>query len=116
MIFAAHQLQEKGQEQNRDLYTMFVDLAKAFGIVSREGLWRIMEKFGCPSKFISLVCQFHNGMLARVLDDGDSSDAFPVTNGVKQGCVLAHMLFSMMFSAMLSDAFCDDEETSIKIR
>ncbi|KAJ1180796.1 hypothetical protein NDU88_006012 [Pleurodeles waltl] len=26
------------------------------------------------------------------------------------------MLFSIMFSAMMSDAFCDDEETSIKIR
>ena len=35
---------------------------------------------------------------------------FPVTNGVKQGCALAPALFSMMFSAMLSDAFqdCDD--------
>ncbi|KAJ1179972.1 hypothetical protein NDU88_005200 [Pleurodeles waltl] len=63
-----------------------------------------------------IVRQFHNGLLTRVLDDGDSSDAFPVSNGVKQGCVLAPMLFSMMFSATLTDAFCDDEETSIKIR
>ncbi|KAJ1160521.1 hypothetical protein NDU88_001023 [Pleurodeles waltl] len=75
-----------------------------------------MKKFGCPGKYISTVGQFHDGMLARVLDDGDFSDAFPVTNGVKQSCVLAPMLFSMMFSAMLSDAFCDDEETSIKVR
>ena len=28
-----------------------------------------------------------------------------VTNGVKQGCVLAPTLFSMMFSAMLMDPF-----------
>lgn len=116
MIFAARQLQEKCQEQNRDLYTTFVDLTKAFDTVSREGLWKIMRKFGCPDKFINMVRQFHDGMLARVLDDGDSSDAFPVTNGVKQGCVLAPTLFSMMFSAMLSDAFCNDEETNIKIR
>ena len=32
---------------------------------------------------------------------------FPVTNGVKQGCVMAPTLFSMMFSAMLTDAFQD---------
>ncbi|KAJ1161989.1 hypothetical protein NDU88_002469 [Pleurodeles waltl] len=75
-----------------------------------------MEKFDCPGKLISMVCHFHNGMLARVLDNGDSSDAFPVTNGVKQGCVLAPTLFSMMFSVMLSDGFCNDEETSIKFR
>ena len=28
-----------------------------------------------------------------------------MTNGVKQGCILASTLFSMMFSAMLTDAF-----------
>ena len=44
-------------------------------------------------------------MLARVLGDGETSEAFPVTNGVKQGCAMALTPFSMMFSAMLSDAF-----------
>uniref|UniRef100_A0A8C5PLD5 Reverse transcriptase n=1 Tax=Leptobrachium leishanense TaxID=445787 RepID=A0A8C5PLD5_9ANUR len=105
MIFAARQLQEKCQEQNRELYTTFVDLTKAFDTVSREGLWRIMSKFGCPDRFILMVRQFHDGMTACVLDDGDASKAFPVTNGVKQGCVLAPTLFSIMFSAMLSEAF-----------
>ncbi|KAI8492323.1 hypothetical protein Bbelb_297760 [Branchiostoma belcheri] len=116
MIFAARQLQEKCQEQNRDLYTTFVDLTKAFDTVNRNGLWRIMGKFGCPSKFINMVRQFHDGMQARVLDAGDSSSAFAVTNGVKQGCVLAPTLFSMMFTAMLSNAFREDDATSIKIR
>ena len=54
---------------------------------------------------IAIVRQFHDGMLARVQNDGEFSDPFPVTNGVKQGCVLASTLFSMMFSAMLTDAF-----------
>ena len=44
-------------------------------------------------------------MQASVQDDGKYSKPFPVTNGVKQGCVLAPFLFSMMFSAMLTDAF-----------
>ena len=66
-----------------------------------------MSKFGCPGKFIQVVRQFHDGMKAQVLDDGESSTPFPFTNGVKQGCVLAPTLFSMMFSAMLTDAFRD---------
>lgn len=110
MIFAARQLQEKCQEQHSDLFVTFVDLTKAFDTVSREGLWKIMEKFGCPSKFITIVRQFHDGMVVKVLDDGDESEAFPVTNGVKQGCVLAPTLFSMVFSAMLTDAFHNYEE------
>ncbi|XP_063597258.1 uncharacterized protein LOC134773939 [Penaeus indicus] len=110
MIFAAHQLQEKCQEQYSDLFVTFVDLTKAFDTVSKDGLWKIMEKFGCPSKFITIVWQFHDGILVKVLDDGDKSEAFPVTNGVKQGCVLAPTLFSMVFSAMLTDAFHDCQD------
>ena len=109
MIFAARQLQEKCQEQNVGLFTTFVDLQKAFDTVSRGGLWKIMAKFGCPAKFITMVRLFHDGMHARVQDDGDYSQPFPVTNGVKQGCVLAPTLFSMVFSAMLTDAFRDGD-------
>ena len=109
MIFTARQLQEKYQEQNVDHYMTFVDLTKAFHTVICEGLWKIMAKFGCPVKFIAMVQQFHDGMLARVQNDGEFSDPFPVTNGVKQGCVLASTLFSMMFSAMLTNAFHDGD-------
>ena len=44
-----------------------------------------------------MVRQFHDGMKANVFDDGESSGSFLVTDGVKQGCVLAPTLFSMMF-------------------
>ena len=54
MIFTARQLQEKCQEQNVDLYMTFVDLTKAFDTVSRDGLWKIMAKFGCPSNGTAL--------------------------------------------------------------
>jgi len=117
MIFAARQLQEKCQEQYQDLITTFVDLTKAFDTVSRNGLWKIMAKFGCPDHFIQIVRQFHDGMMARVFDNGEVSSDFPVTNGVKQGCVLAPTLFSIMFSAMLTDAFSDsDPGVSVKYR
>ena len=54
-------------------------------------------------------------MLARVQNDGKLSDSFPITNGVKQGCILASTLFSMMFSVMFTDAFQDDD-SGIPIR
>ena len=115
MIFTARQLQENCQEQNMDLYMTIVDLTKAFYTVSRKGLWKIMAKFGCPTKFIAMMRQFHDGMLAWVQNDGEFSDRFPVTNGVKQGCVLAPTLYSMMFSAMLTAAF-QDGDNGIPIR
>ena len=117
MIFTARQLQEKCQEQTVDLYTTFVDQTKAFDTVSRDGLWKIMAKFGCPSRYTAIVRQFHDGMQTRVQNDGEYSEPFPVTNGVKQGCVMATALFSMMLSAMLTDAFQDvDAGFPIRLR
>nr|VZI22446.1 unnamed protein product [Spirometra erinaceieuropaei] len=44
-------------------------------------------------------------MTAHITDNGDVSEAFAVTDGVKQGCVPAPILFGLMFSAMLMDAY-----------
>ncbi|BHF85346.1 hypothetical protein SprV_1002850900 [Sparganum proliferum] len=98
-IFAARQLQEKCLEMRNHLYSNFVDLPKAFDTVNREGLWRIMQKFSCPEQFIEMGRQLYDGMIAPVTDNGAVSEAFAVTNGVKQGCALAPTLFSLMFSA-----------------
>nr|VZH91149.1 unnamed protein product [Spirometra erinaceieuropaei] len=53
-------------------------------------------------------------MITRVTDDGAVSEALAVTNRVKQGCVLAPTLFSLMFSAILMDAH-RDERPGIRI-
>ena len=109
MVFTARQLQEKCQEQNVDLYLTFVDLTKTFDSASHDGLCKSMAKFGCPSRFTAVERQFHDDMFPRVQNDGEYSEPFK-TNSVKQGCLLAPTLFSMMFSARLKDAFqdCDD--------
>ena len=104
MIFASRQVQEKCREQNRDLYILFVDLTKAFDTVSRPGLWNILPRLGIPPKMVKMIKCFHEGMKAK-LANGDDNNEFPVTNGVKQGCVLAPTLFSFIFSVMLLSAF-----------
>ena len=59
MVFVLRQLQEKCREQNKGLHITFVDLTKAFDTVSREGLWLILERLGCPSRFMKMVVQLH---------------------------------------------------------
>ncbi|BHF59852.1 hypothetical protein SprV_0100281300 [Sparganum proliferum] len=96
------------------LYSTFVDLAKAFNAVNRKGLWIITPKSGCPEWFTQMVRQLHDSMMARVTDNGAVSEAFAVTIGVKQDCVLSPTLFNLIFSAMLMDAY-RDERSGIRI-
>ena len=89
---------------------LLFDLTKAFDTVSRPALWAILSRFGCPPKFLCMIRAFHEGMMARVIENGDVSDPFPVSNGVKQGCVLAPTLFSLIFSVMLSSALSGSDD------
>ena len=54
-----------------------------------------------------MIEALHIGMMANVSVGGEVSESFSVTNGVKQGCVLAPTLFSFFLSAMLDEVFRD---------
>jgi len=109
MIFTARQLMEKCREQSMGLCATFIDLTKAFDSINRQGLCLLLAKLRCPDKFIKIVREFHDGMNARVIEQGQVSNSFSVANGVKQGCTMAPTLFAVFFAAMLRDAFEDTD-------
>nr|VZI51405.1 unnamed protein product [Spirometra erinaceieuropaei] len=55
-----------------------------------------------------MVRQLHDGMTERVTDNDVVSEAFSVTNGVKQGCILAPTILSFIFITMLLDDYRDE--------
>ena len=116
MIFSFRQLQEKSCEQHQTLFLAFVDLTKAFDLVSRSGLFLILQKIGCPPKVLAFITAFHKNMQSTVCFDGASSDAFPVSSGVKQGCVLAPTLFRIFFSMVLQYAFFTDSPEGVYVQ
>ena len=73
-------------EQNQELHMVFVDIPKTFDTVNCN-LWKILHRFGYPEKLVSLIESFHDGMQARVQENGEQSEALPVKNGLKQGCM-----------------------------
>ena len=109
-IFSLRQLQEKCREQQQPLFLAFVDLTKAFDLVSRSGLFKILQKIGCPPKLLAIITSFHQEMQSTGCFDGATSNAFPVSSGVKQGCVLAPTLFGIFSTMLLQYAFVDCTE------
>ncbi len=72
------QLQEKCREQRQTPYIAFIDLTKAFDLVSREGLFTLLHRIGCPPKLLKMVTSFHDEMKGTVQYDGSSSEPFPI--------------------------------------
>lgn len=105
MVFSLRQLQEKCREQKQPLFIAFIDLTKAFDLVSREGLFKILPKIRCPPRLLSFIKSFHIEKMGTVVFDGSTSDAFDIRSGVKQGCVPMPTMFGIFFSVLLKYAF-----------
>ena len=88
MVFSLRQLHEKCREQHVPLYTAFIDLSKAFDLVNRDGLFKVLPKIGCPPKLQCMIESFHTDTKGTVQFNGCSSEPFEFRSGVKQGCVL----------------------------
>ena len=86
------------QRAEKATYVAFIDLTKAFDLMSRDGLFKILAKIGCPPTLLSIVKFFHDNMKGTVLYDGVTSDHFNILSGVKQGCVLIPTLFGIFLS------------------
>ena len=87
------------------LHITFIDLTKAFDLVSRSGLFKLLRKIGCPPHLLAIISSFHENMHSMVNYNGSTSEAFKVSSGVKQGCILAPTFFSIFFSMLLQYAF-----------
>ncbi|CAB1103101.1 unnamed protein product [Ectocarpus sp. CCAP 1310/34] len=117
MLFVVRRLQELGRRKKIPLYMCFVDLNKAYDSVDREMLWKVLARAGIPAKLIEVIRQFHDGMRARVrMDDGELSDWFFVTQGVRQGCVLSPLLFNIFFAEVLEFAAIRFSEDDVVLR
>ena len=89
MIFSIRQIQEKCREQNMPLCMAFLDLTKTFDLVSRDGLFKILPKIGCPScpsttclstehVYVSQISEPNNGHpLARQKDQQRGTEHLP---------------------------------------
>ena len=77
----------------------FVDLVKAFDLVSRSGLFQLLKKIGCPPMLLSFAVSFHNQMHFKESYNGASSDSFKIFT-----------LFGIFFSVLLNFVFHHFEE------
>ena len=82
--------------------------------VHRDSLWCILRHFyHLPEKLLSIIRALHENSTAAVKTYGKTSDKFPVTCSVRQGCVLAPTLFNLYFDVAIHMAL-DEHRQEVK--
>ena len=66
---------------------------------------KVVAGFGVPRSMILVIRQVHDGMRVCVrLDDGVYSGWFAMEHDLRQRCILASLLFNILFAAVINMA------------
>ena len=76
---------EKGREFQKNIYSCFIDLAKAFDCVDYNKLWKILKEMGIPDHLTCLLRNLYTTQEATVRTGHGTTDWFPIGKGIYQG-------------------------------
>ncbi|UYV80134.1 hypothetical protein LAZ67_18001802, partial [Cordylochernes scorpioides] len=83
------------------LAVISLDLKSAFDALSRSYLFALLEKLGLPSTFLGWIAVLYGEADASIRVGDVYTKAFPLLNGVRQGCRLSAALFSIGVGPLL---------------
>ena len=86
------------------MFNNFIDFKQAFDSVWQKGLWQVLRNFGIPENLIQLLEDLYRKTVSAVRIDGELTEWFKVTVGVRQGCNLSPYLFNLILEAMMMEA------------
>ena len=86
-----------------DVYTCFMDMKKAFDMVKHGTLFRKLIDKNVPLIYLRLLLVMYRAQSAKVRWNGDFSEPFSISNGVKQGAVLSAVLFCIYIDDLIKE-------------
>ena len=98
---------EQSLEWQSPLYSVFVDFQKAFDSIDRETIWKLMQHYGFPPKFITIIQQLYENATCQVIHEGKLTEPFFVQTGVRQGCLLSPTIFLIVIDWVMRKATKD---------
>lgn len=101
-IFVSQMVSAISIERHRDCIKAFLDFKKAYDRVNQQLLWIILHRRGVPPKLLGMIRAMHEGSMAQV-NLGGLSEPFFLLCGLKQGAILAPLLFNIYIGAMMEE-------------
>ena len=92
-LLSANILLDKAQATGFPVWIISLDLSKAFDRAHWPALWAALLEQGVSQHLIWILQRVYYGQHGEIVGNFGPSDQFPITRGVRQGCVLSPRLF-----------------------
>ena len=86
------------QKPRGRFYALFVDFEKAFDRINRQALFNKLASSSVSTKFLRMIKALYKDVKARVRTPTGVTDDFNCPHGVRQGCTLSPLLFSLFLN------------------
>jgi hypothetical protein len=98
--FVLHSILERARFERRDVFTAFIDLAKAFDSVDRNLLWLKMDEAGAKGPAFNLIRFIYAQMVSQVRLGKERSFKYRTELGVLQGDPMSGMLWIIYIASI----------------
>ena len=85
------------------MYSVYVDLEKAYDKVPREDVWYCKRKSGLAEKYVRIVQDMYDGSTTAVMCAVGVTEGFVLKVGLHQGSSLSPCLFAMVMDRMTDE-------------
>ena len=107
-------IQRYCHQENRKIFSCFVDFSKAFDTIPRDVLFEKLLKYGINGKFFNNIKTMYTNDNCCIKVGNKLTESFLANQGVKQGCILSPLLFNI-FIADIVERFETENCRPIKI-
>ena len=109
-----HWIIEKAREFQKNIYSCFIDDAKAFDCVNHHKLWKILKEMGIADHLTCLLRNLYASQEATVRMGHETTDWIQIGKGVCQYCISSPCLFNLYAEYVMKNAGLDEAQAGIK--
>jgi hypothetical protein len=91
-IFLTYETIYYANQSKKPLLFLKLDFSKVYDKVDLGFLFKALDQIGFPSRFLQMTQVLFKNAMARISVNKQSIEAFPIQQGVRQGCLLAPYL------------------------
>jgi len=92
---------EQCHKWQKPLHINYIDFKKAFDSIHRDSLWKILELYGIPAKYINIFKALYRDSSCCVRTREGNTDMFSILTGVRQVCLLSPFLFLIVIDFVM---------------